>query len=123
MHGNRCYGCNGGGWKLTKRGKATRAFYVERLQKAAPDIEVGDWIRDGGCRFKVVNIDINKNQDGVNYYTFINGNQDISYGAFEHQSIVIRWKQDHIDALRVEAIAFQDSLTKAGTVRKRKVKK
>lgn len=45
MHGSVCYGCNGAGVKLTKRGRAAQALYTELLSCKATELKVGDTVR------------------------------------------------------------------------------
>jgi hypothetical protein len=45
MHGSVCYGCNGNGERLTKRGAAASRFYVESCEIAYGEVVVGDTIR------------------------------------------------------------------------------
>lgn len=48
MDGDRCYGCGGKGERLTKRGAAASAFYVESCLVPAVSVEIGDTIQFGG---------------------------------------------------------------------------
>jgi hypothetical protein len=48
MHGSTCYGCGGKGERLTKRGAAARAVYLESCKVLARDLVVGDMIDFGG---------------------------------------------------------------------------
>lgn len=45
IDGDRCYGCGGSGWKLTKRGSAAQSFYRDNLMVPAATLKVGDLIR------------------------------------------------------------------------------
>lgn len=48
MYGSRCFGCNGAGYKLTKRGRAAQNFLDDLRSKPAGEVKVGDlvWFED-----------------------------------------------------------------------------
>lgn len=53
MHGTVCFGCNGQGIKLTKRGLAAKAYYDSLRMVKVCDVKVGDVVIDGGRKIKV----------------------------------------------------------------------
>lgn len=42
MHGSTCYGCNGRGQKLTRRGHMAQEYFTSLLSKRAADVVVGE---------------------------------------------------------------------------------
>jgi hypothetical protein len=48
MHGSMCYGCQGRGWRYTKRGAEASRFFAESLRVPATEIKPGDTIRTDG---------------------------------------------------------------------------
>jgi hypothetical protein len=56
---DRCYGCNGSGWKYTKRGKRQVEAYKSALVKPASEVKVGDRVSPGKSKFfTVISIEI-----------------------------------------------------------------
>lgn len=137
LDGSRCYGCNGKGERLTKRGRAAAMFLRERLQKPAREVQVGDRMEVMGVvgngavytRYsKVVGVVFHEESNGS---TMVNGEwvknpPDMSIET-EHSSL--RCGRDHVvkvkppaeehAALIAEAVEYQSKLTKAGKLMKR----
>jgi hypothetical protein len=118
-HGSRCFGCNGHGIKLTKRGAAAQAFYNALLTVKAEDVQPGQkvlnagipgiaaagWhtveavIREGGEKVAI-------NCDGYGLHAYVGSPVRIA-----------RTKEEKAEA-RAAALVFQAKLTKAGQLRK-----
>lgn len=119
MDGSMCYGCSGRGVRLTKRGDAAQEFFRNSLKKPINEIKVGMIIKenngwDNGW-FEVLAINENPidsrciaidTEKAVYYY---------EKGAFVKCII----NEEDYDSLRMNAIAYQDTLTKSGKPRNR----
>ena len=53
MHGTRCFGCGGCGFKLTKRGRAAQAFLIDMRKVPLGDLKVGDRVLWDMVNFRV----------------------------------------------------------------------
>lgn len=139
IDGDKCYGCNGTGWRLTKRGAAARAFYRAMLETKAGALKVGDmlWFA-GGPLWKGQFAEITeigptekcgaslKNGVWIDCFGFTvtcraaNG-EAMRYGGLTADHLVtIKHPTDFIRDCQAKALAYQASLTKAGTVAKSK---
>ena len=123
MHGSTCYGCGGRGWQHTKRGAAASAFLNKRVTVPASELQVGDkvWgegITLGGGLYhrwmKVLAIDLEKN-----VVTMLDGKEPTQCQGFTEFRRKFRTNEEK-DAIVAEALAYQETLTKAGEPRKRK---
>jgi hypothetical protein len=134
MHGDRCYGCSGTGAKLTRRGAAARAFYLDSLRRPVSDIKVGDqvWTSTGvfgGDAWHIVT-EIKESAsravvDGVQYpmVDIMVSRKGRKSGLTVHSNSVLQvvgGKADQ-DQLLAAAVAYQGTLSKTGRPLKRKV--
>lgn len=144
MYGSTCFKCSGSGFQLTKRGHATQLFYNSLNTKKAGEIQFGDRVKFDGCpgfsKTEVAIIDqiatqINGGSSTVNgvtktyrhhhiegyivgkpqtpenrtgIYTFVDADVKLSPTKEERKERILK------------ALAYQETLTKAGTVRKSK---
>lgn len=131
MHGSMCYGCSGRGWQYTKRGKAARDYMVALLSKPAREFVPGDLIYDEhrGRFHRVVR---SERDTG---YNFGSRNLGLDYEVNERWGIQAEgmgWSGLDPDRMirrgataeekaeaREKALAYQATLTQAGTPRKR----
>ena len=139
MYGTRCFKCGGDGVTLTKRGKTAQLWFNAKKMKPASEVKIGDRVvYDGVPGFSkttVVTVDFvgypveggskwlcNKTGEWKPHFQ-VNGKnvrgENFSIGGFENTDIKMFVSGDALVALRAEAKAYEASLTKAGTVRKK----
>lgn len=123
MYGTTCFKCAGAGRTLTKRGAAAQAWLNAQKRKLGAEVKVGETIMvDGVPGFsasywaKVTEVDAACNITAVG----IKNGQSMVLNGWGQQSVRVAQSKERLAELRVEALAFQTSLTQAGTVRKRK---
>lgn len=132
MYGDKCFKCHGSGKQLTKRGEAALAWYRNRLEVPASEIRPDDYIRTSGMKFVVGTIsqDIvskakSMKPDGTwleapPYLHFVNRDGKMGCSVFSDTKVQRLGRTVAArNAMLMEAFAYQDTLTKAGTVRKR----
>jgi hypothetical protein len=139
-YGTTCFKCGGAKKVFTKRGAAANAMYQRSLEVPATEVRVGDWIMSGGVtndgqvygRWEKV-IEINPSTqrstltvDGVTteqvYFADIvsqRGEWRCSHTCFATSMFRKKWPIEQCLAKKRAALAFQETLTKAGTPRKR----
>jgi len=130
VYGGVCFKCNGNGAVLTKRGRAAQNFLNDLRMRKMSEFKVGDLILSEGfsagsynqpsffariteivVEGDAIKIEAKHNQLGIARFE---GNADSTYRkGFTNAEKVEQCK---------EALAYQETLTKAGTVAKRKVK-
>lgn len=117
MHGSVCYGCGGTGKRLTKRGAATKKFADGMLDVQIKDLAGRTAIyidRFAGRRLRFTGTAEERDSaDRLWYVPLIKGepcNHHMSGGT------IVRLVPSERDAATI--MAYQDSLTKAGTVKK-----
>ena len=127
MHGSRCYGCNGTGYKLTKRGAAAQR-YLNCLRLVRSDsIKVGDTIYDHTYGFcKVLSV---KAAPARELGVWQVGHEDDVSVRIETTKVTAHQQPEYMvrkgfdaetkSAQVTEALAYQDTLTKTGKPRKR----
>lgn len=128
IDGDRCYGCNGTGERLTKRGAAARAWYEAHFKITVADVKPGMRIKAMGTTFTVGVIE----PSTMTGYSVVDGvkipfkpqthlsTADRKYGMtagadFEVLEIPTAERNAEVIAAALE---YQATLTKAGTVRK-----
>lgn len=111
IDGTRCYGCNGKGWKLTKRGAAAKAVYENALMVAGNDVTPGMYIWSSfyGKFFKVVSVDYEKR------IIYTNG-LEIHYNEDKLRRKPV--STDEYNAIVSRALEYQNTLTKQGKPKK-----
>jgi len=135
MNGTRCFGCGGTGLRLTKRGKAAKAFLSSLLQKPISEIRPGDNIIMstgsmglGPDRWHyVVSIKPSKTVfNGVAdrlEITYKRNGVTSSIGGYTADTVLESVRDnDALEAARAKALAYQATLTKAGKPAKTKLK-
>jgi len=121
MHGTRCFKCGGSGKTLTKRGAAAQAFLRLIRSKPASEVAVGDKFMDTGipgfiaAKWVTVQAIEADPTSPENVMLVTDG------GSFQNaRSTMVRIAQtaeQKAETLR-RALAYQATLTQAGTVRK-----
>jgi len=125
MHGSKCYGCGGDKVQYTKRGRAARDFWVASETVDVTEVQVGDRVIDGRTKFNVAAIETGVHgqrilKDGTREdmrcvtFTSMQGNV---FGYGEGIKVRVR-RADAADKLAA-ALAYQDTLTASGTVKKK----
>jgi hypothetical protein len=124
-----CYGCRGCGLVFTKRGSVARQYFQDSILTAAGDVKAG-WIARGnnGKWFPVVSAEPYQMRgaslkNGV-MVPYDRPGVDITYGKVGHVQDVTTMipAQPNVEAVaafRKAALVYQQTLTQAGTVRKK----
>lgn len=137
MWGTTCFDCGvrrgepGTGRRLTKRGKMARDFYLSLMPtKTVADLIPGDLVSDIGFRDRVVeivpttswSIDAATGQPKVDPATLrdVRFTKSIYSGLLLTRVFRLVPTVEQADAAYAKAIAYQATLTKTGTVAKRK---
>lgn len=136
VHGDMCYGCGGSGIVLSARGKEANNYFNESIYRSVDECVIGDLVYERGISSKWLVIDgINKDVTDT-YQVLDNGEKNYCYiyiafkpnstrGQYYIKGTSIKSVKsvDEIKQKRQEALDYQDTLTKAGKPRKRKLKK
>ena len=111
MHGDMCYGCNGKGVQLTKRGIAARQFLNDSLTVPFSDITPGMKLHNSYSGWEVV---ATIEGDTIRY---TNGSAltDPYHGSYRRAAV----DKAELAEKRQAALDYQATLTKAGAPRKR----
>lgn len=129
MDGTRCYGCNGSGYMLTKRGQAAQAFLNNMRSRPVEELKVGDlvYIDFSFQRPKFMRVESmrrdelnTKHENWILEFPSENCAWTVTYG-FGHKMRVGFTAEEKAEQVKA-ALEFQASLTKGGTVAKRKAK-
>jgi hypothetical protein len=127
MHGDMCFGCNGDGVVLTKRGRAAQVWLNAKKRKPLGEVVVGEWVLSEGVPgFSAslwVKIDTVEGEGNERKISGLDkkGERHGFVGASMEMRMSLG-KARNVE-LAKEALAFQETLTKTGTVRKVKAKK
>lgn len=123
MHGDRCYGCGGTGYKLTKRGRAASEHLKMLRSRPASEVKVGDLVRFDmyffACFSTVTNVTVQPN--GLISIGAVRAKTGEPIGMIVDPAKMIRFgftaeeKQAQIEL----ALAYQAKLTKEGKISKR----
>lgn len=120
MYGDRCFKCHGAGKVYTKRGAATVAFLTAMRSKPARDVRVGDLIRvenffAGRTSFERVT-EVYADKYNANTLCIVTKgmNNGVSPDTMMRMGFTAEEKAEQMKL----ALAYQATLTKAGTVRK-----
>lgn len=140
MHGDRCYGCSGKGYKLTARGAAACKFYSDSMCKPAKELQVGDVVRVEGMTnglnifyyfAKITKIvpthevlGYRVNDQEVRYMVMEYKTESEKYGIQNNQcneDAMIRVAHSGEDKriLQAKALEYQAKLTKSGKLMKK----
>jgi len=125
MYGRVCFKCGGAGAVLTKRGHAAQAMLNAARKKPARDIVVGETIMiDGIPGFsasrwaKVIEITGTGKERTIVAAAVKNGERH-SLQGFDEFALRVAQSKERLAALKAEALAYQETLTKTGKPRKR----
>lgn len=123
---DRCYKCDGknGARAYTKRGKAAKEYYLAKFHVPASTIVPGDLVSSCRIKIRVVEIErgtrvvrINGAEKVVAVVTLKGENVSLETA---HDATVRRFPTPEENAAAIaDALAYQATLTKAGTPRKR----
>jgi len=124
MYGTTCFKCNGTGWGMTKRGQAAKNYFNDSRPKvAAENLEAGQRVFSKSFNrwWTVKNIEadeynpglvvVNYNVQGEEYGEHVQPDREFLLSAGEEL-----WAE-----LLAAAIEHQETLTKAGKPRKRRI--
>jgi hypothetical protein len=127
MYGTTCFKCAGDGATLTARGKAAQAWLNAKRRKAGNEVAVGEWILIEGVPgfsrsywAKVVEVSGAGAEHKIVAESKSGERQTLN--GFGEIQIRVSFTKEQKAAQAAEALAFQATLTKAGTVRKRAAK-
>lgn len=122
--GSRCFGCEGKGEVLTKRGQKAFSRYIESCSIPAREVVVGDWINmaisTGQAKRKVTEITEGSMVVNGNDYRFLaissgEGNNRHTL-QLNHDTMVRKyWTVEENDQKIADALAYQDTMIKDGT--------
>ena len=144
MYGTRCFKCHGSKVVLTKRGAAAQAYLVQLQTMALKDLKAGQIIECTGVsnggglyRYKAPVVSVEPSDSVKHVSSSTNGvqNETVEYihiktehpkygagGMHTPQNGTIRVWPNTAENI-AKALAYQDSLTQSGTVRKNKQNK
>jgi hypothetical protein len=148
LDGSRCYGCGGSKRRLTKRGAEAQRFFRGLLMRRADELQIGDVVsyivpmnsgataRANGARVieidrepKVTMWSIRRTPDGseeripcptISYTTEHSRLGRCGHSCAPDSMIEIRGSDEERKAAIEQALAYQETLTKAGKPAKRK---
>jgi len=126
-HGSTCFGCRGDGVVLTKRGKAAQVWLNAKKRCSLDKVGIGEWILSEGIPGFSASVWVKIDRvDGEGAELEVSG---LSKRGERHNwkgaSMVVRmfFGKAKEAELAKEALAFQETLTLAGTVRKKAKRK
>jgi hypothetical protein len=138
IDGDTCYGCGGHGERLTKRGAAAQAIFVDSLKVPLADLVVGDRIQIETLSRRYFAAITEIGQPEVRAWTCdpktgerLVGHEmitvDTAHPHYGCSGVVAQadhrvrkaWPPEVKAAKLAEALAYQETLTKTGTVRVR----
>ena len=127
MHGTRCYGCGGSGYKLTKRGAAAQKHLDDLRSRPLSEVRVGDLVWFDGFTFKCCSEVTRVEPDALNpcrieiEATRAKTGERLLFTGFPNSPVKFGFTTEQQVEMREKALAFQATLTKSGTVRKTRV--
>lgn len=139
MYGDRCFKCGGSGRQLTKRGKAASDFLRKLRTVKARDVQIGDYIRVDGtpgfskttwAKVETIYTRLRSGTSTVDGVTTVHNHlhldgttakgESYSYGTFPDCDVRLVPTKAQAAEQIAQALAYQATLTKAGTVAKRR---
>jgi hypothetical protein len=117
MHGSRCYGCGGSGKRLTKRGAAAKKFADAMLDVKIEHLAGRSAIYVDqlcGRRLRFTGAELSRDSSSYEMYAPLIKGVPCEYRL--GRGIKVRLVPSEQDVATI--MAYQDSLTKAGTVKK-----
>jgi hypothetical protein len=124
-HGSTCFGCHGDGVVLTKRGKAAQVWLNAKKRKSSDEVVVGEWVLSEGIPGFSASVWIKIDTvEGEGAERKISGLSKKGERHWFGAGMVVQMFLGKVRnaELAKEALAFQETLTLAGTVRKKKAK-
>lgn len=123
VDGSRCYGCNGAGNKLTKRGRAAQEYLNDLRKVPAEEVKVGDLLLFDFhfySFYAYVETVTTTDSGHIEFVGTRKANGEKHRMSYKSGMRVQRgWSADEKAAHREQALAYQATLTKAGTPRKK----
>lgn len=126
MYGKTCFKCHGKTVTLTKRAQVAHAWEQRQNLVPASTVQIGQRIKALGVTITVRSIEPGSQSKSLQNGVWVENPQHISLHGQTHGVQVlpdteVQLIQAHADqvALRLRAIEYQNSLTKAGTPRKK----
>lgn len=128
IDGDRCYGCGGTGYKLTKRGAAANQYFRSLISKPASAIQQGDNVLETiGLSSKRVWQFVKERSESVDSDGKVTiklvlsrkGKETCLWLATPDQVFLSVRTSAEVDSARDASLAYQATLTKAGTVSKK----
>lgn len=138
-HGSMCYGCNGKGEALTKRGAEAQRYFRELMRRPVAELKIGDRVRYSGATMSgdvfssvgtIIEMDLEPKKTGqsmrggvwhdvysVHYVTEGKGG-GCRHAVFPDSTVEIVDEEARKAAIE-KALAYQATLTKAGKPSKR----
>jgi hypothetical protein len=128
IYGTTCFKCAGDGVTLTARGKAAQAWLTARRKKPGREVVVGDTVLiDGIPGFSASKwakvTEITGTGAEHKMVTVDKRGETLALNGFWDSAVRVAMSKEAAAILKTEALAYQATLTKAGTVAKRKTKK
>lgn len=125
MDGDRCYGCGGSGFNLTKRGAAARKWLIEKRSVAARDLVVGQRIYFDMffSKFWADLTEVTVQENGRVKLDCIRRGETCSIIESADTLIPIGISAERLEELQREALAYQETLTQKGEPSKARTKK
>ncbi len=125
VNGTTCFGCNGRGYKLTKRGRAAYEWLLTQRTIRVGDVKVGDTVISGNRKFKVLQAGWNQNgggsvRNGVLYpsYDLHGSKSQTGFNSLDDTVILCPPLDVHKHQIAA-ALEYQNLLGKNGKPRKR----
>ena len=117
----KCFKCLGAGDILTKRGAAAQAYLNGLREVAAADLNVGDkYLLEGIPGFsRSVWVEVASVEVEGDRVTLVDAKHGQRHGFEATRRVRKAQTAEANEALRAQALLYQDSLTKAGSPRKR----
>jgi hypothetical protein len=120
-YGSTCFKCHGAGMSLTKRGHAAQLWLNARKMVSTASLKIGEriWSESifGNQKLTITKIEPNE-KGGMNISGLTEKGEESGMMGFTEVRKVFTLGE--LSTLKTEALAFQATLTKSGTVLKRK---
>lgn len=119
---DKCYGCGGSGWKLTKRGAAAYAYFRNLKVVPIADVKAGDYVEyaDMSKRFPLLVDSVTPDELNPGLFMVWGSRKGIRHGmgVWAGGTVTRVPTSTEQAALFEKAVAYQSTLTKAGKPRK-----
>lgn len=124
--GEPCPRCNGAGAFLTRRGRAARAYMNTLLVKPGAETVVGDviWFPVGGVKVASAVLRVEHgvgSTERIRLYGLRRmKNEEIAFTVAAHGTVELAHTPQELEEVRLKVEAYQASLTKTGSVSRRR---